>query len=180
MARLEVLCVIVDSSPEGDTRAHPILLYDGVCGLCNWTVQFILRRDGAGVFRFAALQGELAKRVLARHGADAGALTAAVVVVDFDEAEERLLSGPDAAVFILRHLGGGERGSAHPQGNSGATAVRGAWFWRVAGRLLNIVPRGLREWGDRMVARHRYRIFGKYDSCPVPSVETRARFLDGG
>ena len=74
---------------RSETSAHPILLYDGVCGLCNWTVQFILRRDGAGVFRFAALQGELAKRILARHGADAGALAAVVVVVDFDEAVER-------------------------------------------------------------------------------------------
>ena len=150
---------------RSETSAHPILLYDGVCGLCNRTVQFILRRDGAGVFRFAALQGELAKRILARHGADAGALAAVVVVVDFDEAAERLLSGSDAAVFILRHLG---------------AAGRRAWFWRIVGGLLNIVPRGLREWGYRLVARHRYRIFGKYDTCPVPSAEVRARFLDGG
>ena len=162
-----------------DASVHPILLYDGVCGLCNWTVQFILRRDGAGVFRFAALQGELAKRVLALHGVDAGALTAVVVVVDFDEAEERLLSGSDAAVFILRHLGAGEPGSGRARWSSGATAVRAAWFWRTAGGLLNIIPRGLREWGYRVVARHRYRIFGKYDSCPVPSAETRSRFLDG-
>lgn len=170
---------MVDSSAEDDTDAHPILLYDGICGLCNWTVQFVLRRDEAGIFRFAALQGELAKRILARHGADAGALAAVVVVVDFDEAEERLLSGSDAAIFILRHLGAGERGSGRRQGSSGATAGRGAWLWRTAGGLLNIVPRGLREWGYGVVARHRYRIFGKYDSCPVPSEETRSRFLDG-
>ena len=150
---------------RSETGAHPVLLYDGVCGLCNWTVRFILRRDGAGVFRFAALQGELAKRILARHGDDAGVLAAVVVVVDFDEAAERLLSGSDAAVFILRQLG---------------AAGRGAWFWRVVGGLLNIVPRGLREWGYRLVARYRYRIFGKYDTCPVPSAEVRARFLDGG
>jgi len=149
---------------KSETGAHPILLYDGVCGLCNWTVQFILRRDGAGVFRFAALQGELAKRILARHGANAGALAAVVVVVDFDEAAERLLSGSDAAIFILRHL---------------RAAGRRAWFWRRAGGLLNIIPRGLREWGYGVVARHRYRIFGKYDTCPVPSAETRSRFLDG-
>lgn len=146
---------------RSDTGAHPILLYDGVCGLCNRTVQFILRRDGAGVFRFAALQGELAKRVLARHAADSGALAAVVVVVDFDEAEEQLLSGSDAAVFILRRLGAG----------------RGAWFWRAAGGLLNVIPRRLREWGYGVVARYRYRIFGKYDTCPVPGAETRARFL---
>jgi predicted DCC family thiol-disulfide oxidoreductase YuxK len=119
----------------------------------------------------------LAKRILARHGADAGALAAVGVVVDFDEADERLLTGSDAAVFILRHLGGAEPGSARPQGSSGAG--RGAWFWRMAGGLLNIIPCGLREWGYRVVARHRYRIFGKYDTCPVPNAETRSRFLDG-
>jgi predicted DCC family thiol-disulfide oxidoreductase YuxK len=173
-----VLGVMIDSSPADDTGAHPVLLYDGVCGLCNGTVQFILRRDRAGVFRFAALQGELARRILARHGIDASALAAVVVVVNFDQPDERLLSRSDAAVFILRHLGAAEMSSARPGQRPGPTRGEGSAFWRGAGGLLNFIPRRLRDWGYGIVARNRYRIFGRYDACPMPSEETRARFLD--
>jgi predicted DCC family thiol-disulfide oxidoreductase YuxK len=178
IAGFEVLGVTEDFLPEDEAGVHPILLYDGVCGLCNGTVQFILRRDRAGVFRFAALQGELAKRILARHGIDASALAAVIVVVNFDQPDERLLSRSDAAVFILRHLGAVELGSARPDQRPGPTLGEGSAFWRGAGGLLNFIPRRLRDWGYGIVARNRYRIFGRYDACPMPSEETRARFLD--
>jgi predicted DCC family thiol-disulfide oxidoreductase YuxK len=137
--------------------AHPIILYDGVCGLCNRLVQFVLRRDRRGVFRFAALQSGLAARVLARHGMDARRLAAVCVVVDLDGPEERLLVRSDAVDFVLRELGGG---------------------WGVLGRVLQIVPRALRGWGYGVVARYRYGVFGKYEVCAVPREEDRGRFLD--
>ena len=62
--------------------SHPILLYDGVCGLCNRFVQFILRRDRDAVFRFAALQSAFAATILARHGANPSALDTVYVVVN--------------------------------------------------------------------------------------------------
>jgi len=68
---------------------HPILLYDGVCGLCNRLNQFVLKRDPTGIFRFASLQSELAARILQRHGADATDLDTVYVVVNPDH--------PDAA-----------------------------------------------------------------------------------
>ncbi len=172
---------------------HPIVLYDGVCGLCNRLVQFILRRDPAGVFRFASLQSGMAARVLARHGVDARDLDTVYVVLDYDTADELLLARSDAVIYILRHLGAGELRSARPGRRPGltqaastqaaptstptSTAASGSLFWRLAGRLLQTIPRALGEWGYRMVARNRYRIFGRYDTCPLPTENTRGRFL---
>lgn len=139
---------------------HPILLYDGVCGLCDRFVQFILRRDPEGVFRFAALQSPLAARILARHGINAQDLDAVYAVVDYELAGERVLARSDAVIFVLKQL------PVH------------APFWRTAAFLLQCLPRSLRDWGYRVVARTRYRLFGRYDTCPIPTQETRARFLD--
>ena len=160
---------------------YSILLYDGVCGLCNRLVQFILRRDRAGRFRFASLQGALAGRILARNGADARDLDTVYVVVDYDQADERVLSRSDAVIFILRQLGAAELRSARPGQRPGLTEASpnaGSLFWRLAGGALELVPRRLRDWGYGVVARWRYQIFGRYDACPLPTEETRSRFLD--
>ena len=161
--------------------AHPILLYDGVCGLCNRLVQFILRRDPGGVFRFASLQSPLAGRILARHGADAGDLDTVYVVVNCDRADEELLARSDAVIFVLRHLGADSlrsAGRAKAPVPTPATATPGSAFWRMSGFLLQCVPRTVRDWGYRVVARNRYRVFGRYDTCPLPGEDTRERFLD--
>ena len=138
------------------TTDHPVLLYDGVCGLCNRLVQFVLRHDRGGVFRFASLQSGLAAGILARHGADPTVLDTFYVVVGNEGPNEVLLERSDAAMFVLRELGG----------------IR-----RISAGMLRAVPRPVREWGYRLIARNRYRVFGKYESCPLPSEETRARFL---
>jgi predicted DCC family thiol-disulfide oxidoreductase YuxK len=167
---------------------HPIVLYDGVCGLCNRLVQFILRRDPAGVFRFASLQSGMAARVLARRGADAHDLDTVYVVLDYETVDELLLARSDAVIYILRHLRVAELRSASPGLRPGPTRetptstptsmpAAGSLFWRIAGMLLQTIPRALREWGYRMIAGNRYRIFGRYDVCPLPSHDTRDRFL---
>ena len=147
--------------------SHHILLYDGVCGLCNRMVQFVLKRDRNGIFRFASLQSAVATRILARHGVNAADLDTVYVVVNGDPGEidqpagqrddQILLSRSDAVLFVLTQLGG---------------------LWGTAGRIFRFLPRGLRDWAYRVVARTRYRIFGRYDSCPLPTEATRARFLD--
>jgi len=170
--------------PVGASTAasgHPILLYDGVCGLCDRLVQFILRRDAAGIFRFAALQSALAGRILARHGADARDLDTVYVVVDYELPEEQLLPRSDAVIFILRQLGAAELRSARPGLRPGPTQARSRprnIFWRLVGLLLQLVPRTLRDWGYVVVASNRYRVFGRYDTCPLPTEDTRSRFLD--
>jgi predicted DCC family thiol-disulfide oxidoreductase YuxK len=132
--------------------ANPILLYDGVCGLCNRLVQFVLRRDSRARFRFASLQSDYAIRILQRHGLDPQDLDTLYVV-----AGERLATRSDAVIFILRELGG---------------------FWRFLSFALRILPKPLRDWGYGAIARHRYRIFGKYQNCPLPERKYQDRFLD--
>jgi predicted DCC family thiol-disulfide oxidoreductase YuxK len=136
---------------------HPILLYDGVCGLCNRLNQFVLRRDPGGIFRFASLQSALAARILARHGADAADLDTLYVVVNPDQPDEFLRARSAAAIFVLKQLGA---------------------FWRFFGSLLQVMPQFLRDWGYRLLARNRYRIFGRFETCMLPTRENRDRFLD--
>jgi predicted DCC family thiol-disulfide oxidoreductase YuxK len=131
-------------------------LYDGVCALCNRLVAFILARDRAGLFRFASLQGDFAGETLRRHHRDPDALDTLVVVVEPGSPDERLLDRSTAALFVLRRLPG---------------------IWGIAGRTLSIVPAPIRDAGYRLVARSRYRTFGKYDACPIPPPEIRDRFL---
>ena len=136
---------------------NPILLYDGVCGLCNRLVQFILRRDRAEVFRFASLQSDFAARILARHGAHSERLDTVYLILNYGSGDERLLARSDASIAVLQQLPG---------------------FWCALGSLFSVVPRRLRDWMYCFVARYRYRVFGRYDTCPFPTPETRARFLD--
>jgi predicted DCC family thiol-disulfide oxidoreductase YuxK len=132
--------------------ANPILLYDGLCGLCNRLVQFVLKRDASGVFRFAALQSNYAAEILQVHHLDAQDLNTVYVVNG-----EQLFTRSDAAIFVLRRLGG---------------------FWKVTGAALRIFPKVLRDWGYKLVAGNRYRIFGKYETCPLPQKKYENRFLD--
>ena len=138
---------------------HSILLYDGVCGLCNRFVQFILRRDRDGIFRFALLQSALAARILARHNISPAELDTVYVVVNPDSQEppEFLLSRSDAALFVLKQLGG---------------------LSRFVASLVQLLPKFVRDPAYNTVARHRYRIFGKFESCALPSARDRSRFLD--
>jgi len=135
---------------------HPVVLYDGVCGLCNRLVQMILRRDPDGGFRFASLQSAWGQEVLARHAQQRESFETMYVLTAPGTPAERLLSHSDAAVFILGRIRGPLR----------------------AARGLGLLPRPLRDALYRFVARRRYRWFGRYESCPLPPPEWRDRFLD--
>jgi len=137
--------------------SNPIIFYDGVCGLCNRLVQFLLKHDSHDRLRFASLQSDFAAQVLRRHGAAPEDLDTVYVVSDHALRSERLASRSDAAVVALHELGGG---------------------WSVLSVSLRWLPRWLRNWAYNLVARNRYRIFGKYDSCPIPSEKDRRKFLD--
>jgi len=143
--------------PESEIAAHPILLYDGVCGLCNRLVQLVLRRDPSGILRFAALQSPLAASILARHGQHPQELDTVYAVVNCDAPGEALLARSDAVLFILRQLGG---------------------IWRAWARVFQLLPRSLRDFGYNFVAQRRYRIFGRSETCILPAPENRHRFLD--
>ncbi len=145
--------MMVDPAVAASER--PVILYDGVCGLCHRLNRFVLERDRHDRIRFASLQGDFGRAVLARHGRDAARLETVCVLVPLRPSDERLLAKSDAILFILRELGRG---------------------WRVAGAL-GILPRRLRDAVYDGVARHRYRLFGKLDACPLPEERYRRKFL---
>ena len=135
----------------------PILLYDGVCGLCNRFVQFILRRDRDAIFRFASLQSPLAARILARHGVNPSELDTVYVVLNHELPSEHLLSRSAAVIFVLNQLPG---------------------LWRPAASLLGLMPEFLRNAAYNAIARNRYRIFGRSEVCTLPRDQDHSRFLD--
>lgn len=137
--------------------ANPILLYDGVCGLCNRLVQFTLGHDRRDLFRFASLQSPLAARILDLHGASIANLDTFYVVTHPQQSEEQLMARSDAVVYVLRELGGP---------------------WCICGTLWKLLPRALRDALYNLVARNRYTIFGKLDTCPLPDPQHRHKFLD--
>ena len=134
--------------------ASAIVLFDGVCNLCNGFVQFVIQHDPAGRFRFAALQSAAGQAVLKAHGLDAATLAAEPDSVLL-ELDGRLYSHSNAVLRIARELGG-------------------PWRLLLAGYVL---PRAWRDAVYRFVARHRYRWFGRQESCWLPTPELRARFL---
>ena len=127
------------------------LLYDGVCGLCNRFVRFVLRHDRRGSLLFAPLGGPFAQEAFVRFPELVGVNS--VVLLSGARAWTRTA----AVIEVLRYLGG---------------------TWRALAALLQVLPPGLRDWGYDLIARHRYGIFGRFDACPLPAPQVRARFLE--
>lgn len=126
------------------------MVFDGVCNFCSRGVRFILKHDRAGRFRFTPLQSPIGRELLERNGIDpANAET--FLLLKGDDVYVR----SDAALEIARDLG--------------------SWRWL---RVLRVVPRPLRDRAYSVIARNRYRWFGKRDVCFLPSAEEAARFLD--
>jgi predicted DCC family thiol-disulfide oxidoreductase YuxK len=140
------------------TADAPILLYDGVCGFCNKTVQMILARDRRGTMRFAALQSDYGRIIVERHPELRGVDSVVYVEGTPGSGGERVYVRSDAALRVLKYLGG-------------------AWKLLLVGYIL---PKPVRDFFYDLFARNRYRMFGKYDSCMLPSPEVRSRFLDAG
>jgi predicted DCC family thiol-disulfide oxidoreductase YuxK len=149
---------MTESAPQA-LRPAPgehLILYDGVCGLCNRLNQFVLLRDTRAVFDFASLQSNTGRSVLQRYGRNPEALTTFYVVENYRSESPALLSKGSAVSFVMRTLEGDR-------------------WWLPAFR---IVPNALLNLGYGLIARNRYRVFGRYESCPAPSAEFRERFID--
>lgn len=129
-----------------------IVFFDGVCGLCDRFVRFVITRDHQARFRFAPLQGRLAARELPPRGGRPEDLDTVYVLTS----DGVLLRRSRAVFFVLRSLGG---------------------FWRALS-LLRVLPAFLTDAGYDVVARLRYRVFGRYDACRLPTAAERARVLD--
>lgn len=141
-----------------DTNSTTLVLYDGICGLCNGLNQFLLKRDPNDHFRFATLQSEFSATLLKRYDVNAVHPDTVYVVADYGQPTQRLLARSDAVLHILERLGG-------------------VWGFLKLGRVL---PKFLRDALYNVVARNRYRVFGKYDVCLMPEERYRRKFLDQG
>ncbi len=139
--------------------SHVLMLFDGLCGLCNSAVQWVIQRDHADRFRFAPLQSDLAAAILRRHGIDRETMiksNTVYLVLDAGSEHQRLLTRSDVTVNMLRLLGG---------------------RWRVLGYLLRAVPGFVRNAAYGLFARNRYRLTGRYEVCPLPTDAERMKFI---
>lgn len=130
--------------------SQPIILYDGVCGLCDRFVQFIITRDPTAKIKLAALQSESAIALLQKFHLPATVLSTVVLI----EEEKSYIK----SAAVLRSL----------------SYVDGAWKFFT---ILRIIPTPISDFLYDFVARNRYRWFGKFDACIIPSPEIRSRFL---
>ena len=128
-----------------------MILFDGVCNLCNGFVTFVIARDPAGRFQFGPLQSPAAQRLLGSIDSHDASLDSVVLVEN-----GRVWTRSAAALRIARGL---------------------SFPWPLA-YVFIVIPRPLRDWIYNLVARNRYRWFGKRDVCMVPTPELRARFID--
>ena len=134
-----------------DPANHPIILFDGVCNLCNGWVDYVIRRDRAHVFHFASLQGESAAQLAPAYGGEQNLST--IVLIDADGIHVR----SSAVLRVLRRLGG---------------------FLAILAGIGMIIPPPLRDALYRWVASNRYQWFGKKDSCRLPTPAERTLFLN--
>ena len=129
---------------------HNLVLFDGVCNFCSHSVQFIIRHDKAGVFKFVPIQSEHGQQIYHSFELDPNDMQTFLLVKN-----GRPLLRSDAALEITKEFDG---------------------WWRFL-RTFKLVPKGIRDWCYLFIARHRYRWFGRRDSCMIPSPEIRERFL---
>ncbi len=132
---------------------RPLVIFDGYCGLCSRSVQFILRQDKAGKFRFLQAQSALGTAIYRHYGLATDNYETVILLVD-----GKLYTGSDAVLSVMTWLGA-------------------PWSYL---RLARIVPRTLLDWLYHLVASHRMRFFGRTEACYLPTAGQRARFIDGG
>lgn len=130
--------------------SQPILLFDGVCNLCNGAVQFVIKNDKKQRFRFAALQSEAGASLLKTYGLPPDALDTFIVIT-----KNKSLTRSTAALEVAKTIGG---------------------IWALA-YVFIIIPKFIRDGIYNWVAKNRYRWFGKKDSCMIPTPELQERFL---
>jgi len=132
------------------TQNKKIILFDGVCNLCNGSVVFIIKRDKKDVFRFAAIQSDEGQELIQKYNIDTSKVDS-ILLLD----GETYYAKSTAALKIARHLKGG--------------------YPLLYGFM--ILPRFLRNWVYDIIARNRYKWFGKKESCMIPTPELKAKFL---
>ena len=130
---------------------HPIILFDGICNLCNGAVNFVLRQDRKDIFRFATLQSDAGKELLRQYQIPEE-IPGSFVLIDHD----KVFRKSSAALKVMQHF---------------------PWYWQGL-QLLWIVPGFIRNFVYDIIARNRYAWFGKRDVCMMPGKDVISKFLD--
>ena len=139
-----------------ETNQHEfVVLYDGVCALCNQAIKFLLKIDRRKILKYTPLEGETAKSLLPNFSEIADAGKSVIFVRRIKSGNLEFYYRSDAILRILAEIGG---------------------FWKAL-IWLKFIPRIIRDFVYNLIANNRYRWFGKYDACPLPSPEWRDRFL---
>jgi len=142
--------ILMDNTTSADNTPH-ILLFDGVCNLCTGIVKFIIKRDKKEKFRFAALQSESGQALLKKFGLSATDLDTFILI-----SGDKYYTKSTAGLLVLKALGG---------------------LWEVL-YVYIVFPESMRDFIYDFVAKTRYHIFGKRDTCIVPTPEIKRRFLE--
>ncbi|SRR5690606_6485831 len=129
-----------------------IILFDGVCNLCNSSVQFVIKRDKKDIFRFAPLQSEIGKKMVEERGIDTSTVDSIILV----EPNIAYYTKSSAAIEIANDLGG---------------------IWQILNVFTYILPVSVRDWIYDFIARNRYKWFGKKEECMIPTPEMKAKFI---
>lgn len=137
--------------------SRPVLLYDGECGLCNAIVRFMLKHDRRGALRFAPLQGAAAQAFLRSRGMDTRDFDSIVFIEDIGRSDTRHFTRTTGALGAMHEMGG---------------------RWTQVAGVLRVVPACVRDVIYKLVARIRYRIFGRYKPTPLPDPRWAERFID--
>ena len=149
---------MADSPAQGPprTEAAHLVLYDGVCGLCSSLLQFLLTHDRRGVFAFASLQSRTGRAVVQHLGGDPTDLTSFYVLANYRTDRSRTLARSKAALFVAGQLG---------------------WPWKAA-VIARVLPGAVLDRAYDVIARNRYRVFGRFERCVAPRPEFRGRFVE--
>lgn len=129
----------------------PVLLFDGVCNLCNGVVQFVIKRDPEGRFKFSSLQSNTGQELLEKFNLPTTDFESFVLIEG-----DRYYKKSTAALRLFKKLGGG---------------------WQLLYAFM-IIPAPIRDFFYSLVANNRYKVFGRADQCWIPTPDLRARFLD--
>lgn len=149
---------MTDSATQPATAgegAH-LVLYDGVCGLCSSLLQFLLTHDRRGMFAFASLQSATGRAVVEGLGGDPTALTSFYVLANYRTRNSRIFARSNAALLVASQLG---------------------WPWKAA-VIARVLPGAVLDRAYNVIARNRYRVFGRFEQCLAPRPEFRGRFVE--
>lgn len=127
-----------------------ILLFDGVCNLCNAVVRFTIKRDPVGKFKFAALQSEPGNKLIRKYGIEGHDIDSVVLICG-----DKFYIKSSAALYVMKELGG---------------------IWKLM-YVFVYIPRPIRDFIYDLIAKTRYKVFGKRDTCMVPGIDIKDRFL---